>query len=117
MDKLIEQLRDYAKWAEKRPLEIPILLPVYLRQAADELEKRRWIPVEERLPEKFEVSIVNVSSSKGCDDPYSFRTVAVYGRYDAEWTNCLNGMPLPSKNYERITHWMPLQEAPKEDKT
>lgn len=51
MDELIKQLLSYAKWAEKRPLEIPILLPVYLRKAADELEKRQWIPVKERLPE------------------------------------------------------------------
>lgn len=54
MDELIKHLIEYAEWAEKRPLEIPILLPVYLRQAADELEKWRWVSVEERLPDNLE---------------------------------------------------------------
>lgn len=51
MDNLIQDLRDLAECVELGEWEVPIGLYDALQAAADELEKRRWIPVEESLPE------------------------------------------------------------------
>ena len=82
-------------------------------------EQPRWIPVEERLPEKSGQYLTYETWGYGCAIDTSYWTnsyrdkneVEMYGRalwyrYDSEYGD-----------YEvnRITHWMPLPEPPKEE--
>lgn len=133
MDELIKQLLSYAKWAKERPLEIPILLPVYLLQAADELEKAReivvlwdmyggsegitdaferaektrWIPVEERLPEPGKK--VLAFWKRGIETYVDF-AYRMDGSMGERW-RYKNWVAPP----DVITHWMHLPEGPEED--
>lgn len=38
---LIENLREYAEWADANIWEVPLMLPDYLRQAADLIEEQK----------------------------------------------------------------------------
>lgn len=38
---LIENLREYAEWADANIWEVPLMLPDYLRQAADLIEEQQ----------------------------------------------------------------------------
>lgn len=62
--------------------------------------QQRWIPVTERLPEDWE-DVLIVSSwgiSLGC-----------YDACERYWVDHVNS------EYDPVTHWMPLPEAPKEE--
>ena len=60
---------------------------------------QRWIPVEERLPEPFEVVLVYDKSDKCVSEAYMTR--------HKEWV----GIRMKSD----VSHWMPLPEPPKEE--
>ena len=73
--------------------------------ALREQEERQWIPVEKRLPEKYQ-TVVGWCK----DNPFSKYTEAIV---------CWNGKGwvfLYAQRYvANVTHWMPLPEPPKED--
>ena len=90
-----------------------------LEQAASEIERlraeRRWIPVEERLPEEYETVLVatdgSVSAGElrlpdsecGMDEPWWMVFKDKRDR-SAAWAGLV---PLND-----VTHWMPLPEPP-----
>lgn len=134
MDELIKTLREHAEWAEANQWEVPITLSDDLMEAADELEKAReivvlwdmyggsegitdaferaekarWITVEERLPEpgKKVLAFWKNGSVTAIDFAYFMD-----GSMGERW-RYKNWVAPP----DAITHWMPLPEAPKEDK-
>ena len=91
----------------------------------EEVQQMRWIPVEERLPDKPGHYLVctNVnywhggcmdkngsSSNAGTTDGYAGTTLSVLDCfYDitGDWNRVCNA---------HVTHWMPLPAAPKEEK-
>lgn len=78
-----------------------------IRAAVDALERRRWIPVDEKVPEPYETVIVSVATRNGYEEPVSFETVASYERRSATWD-------VTKTDDERVTHWMPMPEPPGE---
>ena len=78
-----------------------------------ELLERRWIPVEERLPElqSWGASEVVLGLIKSENAPSLNKlhdlTLCVY---------CDNGIWSMPGRYVAITHWMPLPEPPKEER-
>lgn len=89
-----------------------------LREAAElvakesaELLERRWIPVEERLPENGVPVLINYIASDG--GKYHPDGTAVWTDYGCFWwegslEDCDTEVAVP------ITHWMPLPEPPEE---
>lgn len=76
-----------------------------------ELLERRWIPVEERLPENGVPVLINYIASN--DRKYHPDGTAVWTDYGCFWwegslEDCDTEVAVP------ITHWMPLPEPPKE---
>lgn len=69
--------------------------------------EQKWIPVSERLPETFGEYIVAVKHISG--EMYS--DYADYDPYAKSWKPGIYSGPC-----DKITHWMPLPEPPKEDK-
>lgn len=67
--------------------------------AADEIEKHRWIPVAERLPECGERVIVCRGDKKVEQGVY----LGVNGWWKVYGTNT-----------KRVTHWKPMSDAPEE---
>ena len=65
----------------------------------------KWIPVTERLPDKFGEYLVTVQEETG--NLYS--DYADYDPYQQRWKT---GLFLGVR--DRVTHWMPLPEPPKE---
>ena len=74
---------------------------------AKPVTEKRWIPVEERLPDRFGVFVVAISEpgrmrvGKDCAD---------FDPFAKTW--------LPSMCWDRgykVSHWMPLPEPPKEE--
>lgn len=86
----------------------------------EEVQAMRWIPVEERLPEKEGVYIVCVDGEVKWDAYCMFEGVERWLCYDGR-LNALYIDPYSSKltrepPYPRVTHWMPLPQPPKEEK-
>ena len=84
-----------------------------------EVQQMRWIPVEERLPEEEGVYIVCVDGEVKWDAYCMFEGVERWLCYDGR-LNALYIDPYSSKlkrepPYPRVTHWMPLPAAPKEE--
>lgn len=78
-----------------------------------ELLERRWIPVEERLPENGVPVLINYIASD--DGKYHPDGTAVWTDYGCFWwegslEDCDTEVAVP------ITHWMPLPEPPKEER-
>ena len=91
----------------------------------EEIQQMRWIPVEERLPDKPGHYLVctnvnywhgggmdknGASSNAGTTDGYAGTTLSVLDCfYDitGDWNRVCNA---------HVTHWMSLPEAPKEEK-
>jgi hypothetical protein len=76
-----------------------------------ELLERRWIPVEERLPENGVPVLINYIASN--DRKYHPDGTAVWTDYGCFWwegslEDCDTEVAVP------ITHWIPLPEPPKE---
>lgn len=117
MDGLIKSLREYAALnttdLDDLDLESWIKAPIrrlaaLAEKAADELEKRRWIPVEERLPEPGEkvLAFWKYGSETAVDFAYFMD-----GNMGERW-RYKNWVAPP----DAITHWMYLPEAPMEAK-
>ena len=74
----------------------------YEKGYKDAMDKQKWIPVSERLPEEW-VDVLVLSR-------YGFCEVAVYlgipGKWRITWNHDLFEV-------DSITHWMPLPETPK----
>ena len=134
---LVNALREHAEWARANVYEAPIALYDDLTEAADTLEKlrgqneqlreaaalvtkesaelleRRWIPVEERLPElqNWGASTVVLGLIKSENAPSLNKlhdlTLCVY---------CDNGIWSMPGRYVAITHWMPLPDRPEAEK-
>ena len=85
----------------------------------EEIQQMRWISVEERLPEEEGVYIVCVDGEVKWDAYCMFEGVERWLCYDGR-LNALYIDPYSSKltrepPYPRVTHWMPLPSAPKEE--
>lgn len=84
----------------------------------EEVQQMRWIPVEERLPEEQGQYIVVVDGKVTTDFYWVCEDIKWWLSYN-EGFNALYIDPYSSKlkrepPYPRVTHWMPLPEAPKE---
>ena len=64
--------------------------------------KQEWVSVDERLPKQRELVLCIWNLENGCLNNYGF------ARYQGDnvWYVSNEGMP-------KVTHWMPLPEAPK----
>lgn len=74
----------------------------------EEFQQMRWIPVEERLPEKENAQVL-MTDGEGC---YISSRNNMVSFLDCE------GIFIPGKAGAgvKVTHWMPLPKAPKEEK-
>ena len=83
------------------------------------VQQLRWIPVEERLPEEEGAYIVCVDGAVMWDAYCMFegkeRWLCYDGRPSALYIDPYSGKPLRQGPYPRVTHWMPLPAAPKEE--
>lgn len=95
---IIERLRDKCdndemafalNWASRLIRDTP---------AADVVERPRWIPVTERLPEKHQWCLVVGENL-----------------YDMDFINSRGVWTIHDKPYAPIDYWMPLLEPPKEE--
>lgn len=74
--------------------------------ALREREERRWIPVEERLPQNYISVLVYIPT----EEPLPMVHEAYIGD-DGEWhSSVFYGI-----ENEDVTHWMPMPKTPKED--
>ena len=128
IEKLIERLQNWDGIKPDREIDYAIgglkALQAENDRLKEEVEQMRWIPVEERLPDKPGHYLVctNVnywhggcmdkngsSSNAGTTDGYAGTTLSVLDCfYDitGDWNRVCNA---------HVTHWMPLPSAPKEE--
>lgn len=129
---LVNALREHADWARANVYEAPIALYDDLTEAADTLEKlrgqneqlreaaalvtkesaelleRRWIPVEERLPEdRSDVLVVAY---------WHERWGAYMGWCAPERAAWSVHVGIGDRSDIAVTHWMPLPEPPEEER-
>ena len=87
--------------------------------APEEVQQMRWIPVEERLPEKEGTYIVcvdgEVKSDAYCMLEGIERWLCYDGSINALYIDPYSGKPLRGGPYPRVTHWMHLPQLPKEE--
>jgi hypothetical protein len=111
-EELIQRLREVADEvdsdydvdpynAEQRCLAI-----LQAAEAIEKLEKSipRWIPVTERLPEKYTAVLAAGNGEVACGLFVGFAEPAHVASWD-----------LDNVAAEPVTHWMPLPEPPKEE--
>lgn len=73
-------------------------------------ERHRWIPVTERLPkDKKETYWCYTDAGAMCECRWTNDRYGLGASYNWGW----NVMDVPQ--YQKITHWMPLPEPPKEE--
>lgn len=89
------------------------------RMGMEALERARWIPCYERLPEKSGVYLVAYIAT-GTIDRLRFYTQ--YGTGLRSKKNVWVGVIYPYTSnmgveviYDNVTHWMPMPEPPKEE--
>ncbi len=75
------------------------------RMVVAQSEGYRWIPVTEALPEMYKTVLISMESPRDPDDLVTLGTRTAIGM------TLLYGRV---KDFERITHWMPLPKPPKE---
>lgn len=63
----------------------------------------RWIPVEERLPEDGKNVLIFV------------RTMSMWWHMEVDWHTGNSWHNNAETDWNKITHWMPLPEPPKEE--
>ena len=73
---------------------------------ADVVERKKWIPVTERLPEKKKAHYLCYLDDDSIAVCY-WSNISIHGS-KWEWHN---------PNWKDVTHWMPLPEPPKEAET
>lgn len=77
--------------------------------APEEVQQMRWIPAEERLPEESD-GMVLFTNGKAVTSGYRNHMFRMSGE---------EGIYAPAirkgGGYMRVTHWMPLPKAPKEE--
>ena len=117
IEKLIEKLRTESLYKDKATLEIMDLcmdaaLALEQLQAEndrlkEEVQQMRWIPVEERLPEKENAQVL-MTDGEGW---YISSRNEMVRLLDCE------GIFIPGKAGAgvKVTHWMHLPKAPKEE--
>lgn len=124
----IEKLKDMLRNAAGGPVGIQMC-----QEAADALEQlqaendrlkeevrqMRWIPVEERLPEEQGQYIVFVDGKVTtdfywvCEDIK--RWLSYDGGFNALYIDPYSSKPKREPPYPKVTHWMLLPAAPKEE--
>ena len=86
----------------------------------EEVQVMRWIPVEERLPEEEGTYIVCVDGEVKWDAYCMFgrkgRRLCYDGRLNALYIDPYSSKPKREPPYPKVTHWMLLPAAPKEEK-
>ena len=113
---LIQALRLDAEWAHANEWETPITLGDHLDAAADALETagkaQRWVPCSERLPDMCGLKCLVCAKNK-FEQTHIFTAFTGYmERGKLEFHSCER--PYDDLSVWKITHWMPLPEAPKE---
>lgn len=130
IEKLIEKLRTESLYKDKATLEIMDLcmeaaLALEQLQAEndrlkEEVQQMRWIPVEERLPEEEGTYAVCVDGEVKWDAYCMFggkgRWLCYDGRLNVLYIDPYSSEPTREPPYPRVTHWMALPKAPKEEK-
>lgn len=86
--------------------------------APEEVQQMRWIPVEERLPEKQGEYIVFADGKVTTDMYIVCDEIERWLHYDGSlnefYIDPYSSKPTREPPYPRVTHWMPLPSAPKE---
>jgi hypothetical protein len=76
--------------------------------------KQEWISVDERLPENdYGKHWKERRYYLVMTEPSGLMRVARFGYKDFPWWIDSHDTVLTSANYNKVTHWMPLPEAPK----
>ena len=111
-EELVRRLREHNGWALNETLdeaadaieELSNAQEQWIEQERNALLKSipRWIPVTERLPEKFENVLVANKRGKHYDIDKGWWNGSFFDR-------CAKG------SYSNVTHWMSLPEPPKEE--
>ena len=101
--KLIEAVRILARTIKTEDGVIPACLAEVATRLEEFVEDRRWVPVGERLPEKYQIVLVSLTpDSKGRVEVCE----AVH------WKG--SDFETDRGNYE-CSHWMPLPPGPEGD--
>jgi len=112
-DELIKNLRDcaevYKLTDNENTLEYPLLIKA--ADAIEKLNKLKWIPVTERMPDDD----VPVLACYVGYRSHRLRPDLLACRYEDEWCHW-DGEPCSHEKCKVIiTHWMPLPELPREE--
>ena len=77
-------------------------------------KQRGWISVEERLPENdYGKHWKERQHYLVMTEPSGLMRVAIFGSKEFPWWIDSHDTVMTSANYAKVTHWMPLPEAPK----
>lgn len=84
----------------------------------EEAQQMRWIPVEERLPEKQGEYIVFADGKVTTDMYIVCDEIERWLHYDGSlnefYIDPYSSKPTREPPYPKVTHWMPLPQPPKE---
>lgn len=84
-----------------------------------EVQQMRWIPMEERLPEKQGEYIVFADGKVTTDMYIVCDEIERWLHYDGSlnefYIDPYSSKPTREPPYPRVTHWMPLPQPPKEE--
>ena len=84
-----------------------------------EIQQMRWIPVEERLPEKQGEYIVFADGKVTTDIYIVCDKIERWLHYDGSlnefYIDPYSSKPTREPPYPKVTHWMPLPQPPKEE--
>lgn len=81
-----------------------------IKTAIEALERTRWIPVSERLPDDSE--LVMLFAPAGTYTDFDWYDFGIYHKGSNSFLHI--GFPLCAQFLPTSTHWMPLPEPPKE---